>query len=88
MYFTPVNYAPVNPVEGYKPSAAPATVRETVVEGKPAPGTPPALVAVKSAEFRCPECNAKLAENTVTGMQVRCGRCKVVREAGQPEIAA
>lgn len=88
VYYVPVNYAAVNPPAGQEPMA-PATVRETIQAPAPvAPTAPPQLVAVKSAEFRCPECNAKLAENTVTGMQVRCGRCKTVREVGQPEAAA
>lgn len=78
-YYVPVNYAPVNPV-GVTPEA-PITERATITEGGTPTGVPgiPNLVSVKSAEFRCPECNAKLAENTVPGMEVRCGRCKVVR---------
>lgn len=93
MYFAPVNYAPLNPPEGYAPATAPATLRETVsTAGAPstvAPAAaPPQLVAVKSAEFRCPECHAKLAELAIPGTQIRCGRCKVVREAGAVEAAA
>lgn len=83
-YFVPVNYASINPPITEVQPVAPTTSRETITEGGPAPAVPlvvpPQLVAVKSAEFRCPECNAKLAENTVEGMAVRCGRCKVIRQ--------
>ncbi len=79
LYYVPVNYQPaISPQE--EPVAEPEPEADMTPEGMPPEGMPP-LVAVKSAAaFRCPDCNAKLAENEVVGMRVRCGRCKVIRE--------
>lgn len=86
MYFTPVNYAPVNPAEGYA-AQAPATVRETVTEQGPnAPGgpgrpvatppAPPALSVVKSlGRFDCPTCGKLLNRLAGEGTVSYCRHC-------------
>jgi hypothetical protein len=86
MYFTPVNYAPVNPVDNYHPATAPATVRETVAP--PPPGSPNAAVAPDQltaipthslAQFDCPECGKLINRLASAGTVGYCRGCKSER---------